>query len=199
MTKATTKAKATKQVTMTTQCEYGVDVIEFHKHCDEQLQTLIDKKQNRYQKGCETFHYKDKAAHIHWQRSLPMDMAVKELFEEMKKGYELVKLASNPPLDFWALLKKPAEVIEAELQEIAELAKQEYDQTRYELNAAETERQISITVFRKNREREAAAAALAAKAAAELQRDEQAEALADLRRAYAELAELAEATEAVAA
>lgn len=189
MTKATTRAKATKEATMKTQCGYGVDVIEFHKHCDEQLGQLVAQKQERYHKGCETSHYKDKAAHIHWQRSLPMEMAVRELFEELKKGYELVKLAWNPPLDFWAMLKKSADVIEVELQEVAELAKQEYTNTRYELNAAETERQINFTVFRKKRAEEAAAAEAAAAEAAAKQRDEQAEALADLLRAYADPAE----------
>ncbi len=170
---------------MTEQREYGVDVIEFNKHCDEELQKLITTKQDRYNKGSETIYYKDKAANIHWQCSKPLEIAVTDLFGEVAKGYTLVKLSWNPPMDLFAVLRKPEKIIKSELQDVIKFAREEYDQVRYELNVAETQHQLKQIVFQRKRAEEVAAAEAAAQAAAALQRDEEAEALAHLLQAYA--------------
>lgn len=170
---------------MTTEYQYGVNVVEFYPHSDQDLQKLIVAKQDAYNRGTETLHYKDKAAHVHWQRSKPLEPAVMELFEEMAKGYTLVRLAFNPPLDVFAVLRKPEKTIKAELAEVAKSAHKEYDQSRFELNMAETERQVKFSVDQVKRAKEAAAADAAAKAAAALRQDQEAAALADLLKAYA--------------
>lgn len=170
---------------MTTKYQYGVNVVEFYPHSDEDLQKLIAAKQDSYNRGSETLHYKDKAAHIHWQRSKPLEPAVMELFEEMAKGYTLVKLAFNPPLDVFAVLRKPEKTIKAELAEVVKSARKEYDLSRFELNLAETKRQVKFSVDQVKRAEDAAAAEAAAKAAAALEQDQEAAALADLLKAYA--------------
>lgn len=170
---------------MTTKYEYGVNVVEIYPHSDDDLQKLIAAKQDSYNRGSETLYYKDKAAHIHWQRSKPLEPAVMELFEEMAKGYTLMKLAFNPPLDVFAVLRKPEKVIKAELAEVAKSARKEYDQSRFELNMAETEGQVKFGVDQVKRAKEAAVAEEAAKAAAALKQAQEAAALADLLKAYA--------------
>jgi len=170
---------------MTTKHEYGVNVVEFYLHSDEDLQKLIAAKQDAYNRGSETLHYKEKAAHIHWQCNKPLELAVKDLFKEMTKGYELIKMAWTPPLDLFAALRKPEKIIKAELLEVAKLARAEYDQSRLELNVAETERQVKFSVDQVKRAKEAAAAEEAAKAAASLKQGQEAAALADLLKAYA--------------
>lgn len=169
---------------MATEYQYGVNVVEFYPYSDDDLQKLIAAKQDAYSRGSETMHYKDKAANIHWQRSKPLEPAIMELFEEMAKGYTLVKLAFNPPLDVFAVLRKPEKTIKAELIEAANLARKEYDQSRFELNIAETERQVKFSVDQVKRAKEAAVAEAAAKAAAALRQDQEAAALADLLRTY---------------
>lgn len=185
--KATTDIKAIimEENTVTEQSGYGVDVIEFNKHCDEELQKLITSKQERYNKGSETLYYKDKAANIHWQCGKPLELAVMDLYEEMAKGYTLVKLSWNPPLDLFAVLRKPEKTIKSELLDVAKQALEEYNQSRYELNVAETQHQLKQVMFQKKRAEEVAAAEAAAQAAAAVKRNEEAEALADLLKAYA--------------
>ncbi|HGY9618453.1 TPA: hypothetical protein ACOJNU_000518 [Pseudomonas putida] len=174
---------------MTTKYEYGVNVVEIYPHSDDDLQKLIAAKQDSYNRGSETLHYKDKAAHVHWQCNKPLELAVKDLFKEMTKGYELIKMAWTPPLDFFAVLRKPEKTIKAELLEVVKLARKEYDQSRFELNMAETERQVKFSVDQVKRAKEAAVAEEAAKAAAALKQVQEAAALADLLKAYAAPAE----------
>jgi hypothetical protein len=96
-----------------------------------------------------------------------------------------MKLAFNPPLDVFAVLRKPEKTIKAELLEVAKSARKEYDQSRFDLNLAETKRQVKLSVDQVKRAEDAAAAEAAAKAAAALNQDQEAAALADLLKAYA--------------
>ena len=85
-----------------------------------------------------------------------------------------------------AVLRKPDEVIAAELPKVAALALEEYEQDRYQRNVAETARQVAISVERSERQ----AAAAAAKAADKKRASDEQKALADLLRAYGEPAEV---------
>ena len=68
---------------------------------------------------------------------------------------------------------------------MAKSARKEYDQSRFELNMAETERQVKFSVDQVKRAKEAAVAEEAAKASEALKQVQEAAALADLLKAYA--------------
>ncbi|UVL23719.1 hypothetical protein [Pseudomonas donghuensis] len=159
---------------------YGTTVVEFFKHNEAELQELISKKKDRYSKDSEGLFHKGMAANVDWVRQVPLEMALMELQHVLKDGFTIIKVV-NEPLYLKAILRKPDNIIVAELPKLIELAQVEYDQARYEKNVAETARQISITVERKARD----AAVAAAKAEAKRQTSDEQKALADLLRAYA--------------
>lgn len=169
----------------TTKFEYGTTVAEIFQHCDAELQELISKRTTRYNNNSEGLFNKDLGAHIDWVKHAPLEMSLIELQDVIKKGYTIVKVVTEA-LYFKAILRKPDEVIAAELPKLAELAKEEYEQARYDRNRVETARLVAIRVD----ESERAAAEAAAKAAAKRQVSEEQKALADLVKAHAKSAEV---------
>ncbi|MCE5978068.1 hypothetical protein [Pseudomonas sp. JR33AA] len=169
---------------------YGLDVVEFFKHDDAELQQLLDQRVIRYNSNSEGLSHKGMAANVDYVRHKPLEMSLIELQEEVLQGYRIVK-ANAESLFFKAILRKPEKVIKTELRKLEELVRTEYEQSRYERNAAETARQVELTISMQRRKAEAKAAAEQAAALAAQQASEEATALADLRRAYAEPAEVA--------
>lgn len=169
---------------------YGLDVIEFFKHDDTELQQLLDQRVVRYNSNSEGLGYKGLAGNVDFVRHKPLEMSVIELQDEILQGYRVVKL-NVESLFFKAILRKPEKVIKADLRKLEELVRAEYDKSRYEKNAAETARQIELTISMQRRKAEAKAAAEQAAALAAQQASEEEAALADLRRAYTEPAEVA--------
>lgn len=164
---------------------YGSTVVEFFKFNESELQLLVEKKQSQYYKDSQGLYHKGMAANVDWIKSAPLEMALMELQHVLKEGFTIIKVF-NEPLDFRAVLRKPDEVIAAELPKVAELALEEYEQDRYHRNVAETARQVAISVERSERQ----AAAAAAKAADKKRSSDEQKALADLLRAYGEPAEV---------
>lgn len=169
---------------MTEAFTYGQKVVEFFKHDDAELQTLLDKEISLYNGRSEGLHYKGMAAHVDWVRHKPLELSLIELQDEWKKGFTIVK-ATSQALYLHVILRKPEKIIKAELADLSKTVTANYEKDRYERNVAETARQMEITIFAKRRREEAAAAAEAAAARAVQQADEEASALADLLRAYA--------------
>lgn len=159
---------------------YGTTVVEVFQHNDTELQELINKRVTRYNNNSEGLFYNDIGAHIDWVKHAPLEISLIELQDVLKEGYTIVKVVTEA-LYFKAILRKPEEVISAELLKVAELAREEYNQDRYERNRVETARLVAINVEQSER----AAAEAAAKAAAKRQSTEEQKALADLLRAYA--------------
>lgn len=170
---------------MTTTFEYSTTVAEIFPHSDEELQELINKRIARYNNNSEGLFYKDLGAHIDWVKHAPLEMSLIELQDVLKEGFTIVKVVTES-LYFKAILRKSDEVIAAELPKVAELAREEYEETRYERNRAETARLVAIRV----EESERAAAEAAAKVAAKRQVSEEQKALADLVKAHAKPAEV---------
>ncbi|EPJ2811748.1 hypothetical protein ACTHGN_004868 [Pseudomonas putida] len=169
---------------------YGDKVVEFFKHDDTELQQLLDQRVTRYNSNSEGLGYKGLAGNVDFVRHKPLEMSMIEMQDEIVQGYRIVKL-NVEALFLKAILRKPEKVIKADLRRLKELVRAEYDQSRYERNVAETARQVEITISMQRRKAEAKAAAEQAAALAAQQASEEAAALADLRRAYAEPAEVA--------
>lgn len=163
----------------TQQYKYGIDVVEFYKHNDEELQALIQQKEVEYFRHCESLAYPQPGVNINWFSEKPMTQALNDLTAWLLQGYT-VATALHRPLDFSVQLKKPQSIIDVELQQVAKQAEAEYTANRYIRNAEETSRQIAFTVAREMREAEAAAA----KVAADKLAASQGAALADLLDAY---------------
>jgi len=180
-----------------TEYTYGEKVIEFFKHDEAELSQLIEQKVARYNANAQGLYFKDPAANIEWVSKKPLHLALLDLEEEWRKGYTLVN-ARYDTLDFKAQLRKPDKVIKSELRTLTDQAQADYNKLRYERNAAETARQVDITlsINRRREEKalaatkvataEAEAAAAEAMALARIQQDllDEAAALADLVRAY---------------
>lgn len=169
---------------------YGLDVIEFFKADDNELQKLLDQRVTQYHHNSEGLGYRGMAGSIDFVRHKPLEMSLIELQEEILQGYRIIK-ANAESLFFKAVLRKPEKVIKAELKKLEELVQAEYDKSRFERNVAETARQIEITISMQRRKAEAEAEAQRAAALAAQQASEEEAALADLRRAYAEPAQQA--------
>jgi hypothetical protein len=165
---------------MTTKYEYGTKVAELIKHSAEELQKLITKKEAQYHGRSEGLHWKDLAASVDFVRDQPLLQSILELQDVIKAGYTVTHVWNNG-MYFHATCRKPAEVIATELPKLTELARAEYDESRYVANVAETHRQMEFTIARRAREQAEAKAAAEAKHKA----DEEAFALADLLSAYA--------------
>ncbi|WP_447766239.1 hypothetical protein [Pseudomonas reinekei] len=164
---------------MTTTIKYGLDAIEFYPHSDEELQELVKRKEVAYFRNCQSPAYPDLGVNVAWVSEEPLTPALNELTGWLLQGYT-VATSLCKPLYLSLQLKKPADIIDTDLLELAEEAKGEYAASRYARNVAETKRQIEISVARRAREHESAVA----KVAAEYQATEEARALADLQRAY---------------
>jgi len=165
---------------------YGTTVVEFFKFSDTEYKQLLEKRTEQYHKSSEGLHYKGLAANVDWVRDTPLEVALIELQHVLRDGFSIVKVVTQP-LWFKAILRKPEDVIAAELPKLAVLALDEYEQDRYQRNVAETARQVAISVERSERQ----AAAAVAKAADKKRASDEQKALADLLRAYGEPAEVA--------
>lgn len=163
-----------------TTCTYGLDVVEFFKHNDAELQQLLAQRTAQYYRHSESPAYPQLGAHIDWFSDKPLIHALNDMLEWTSRGYGIAA-ALHQPLYLKVQLKKPEKLIKADLKELQVQVRSEYDKERYGRNQVETSRQIEISVNRQRREREAAqATSLAAQ-----QASEEEAALADLRRAYA--------------
>lgn len=159
---------------------YGLEVIEFFKYNDEELQQLVDQRTAQYYRHSESPAYPQLGAHVDWFSDKPLTHALNDMLEWTNKGYGIAA-ALHQPLYLKVQLKKPEKLVKADLKELEVQVRSEYEKERYGRNQVETYRQIEITVNRQQRERDAAqAVALAAR-----QASEEEAALADLRRAYA--------------
>ena len=165
---------------MTTHPNYGVEVVEFFKHSESELQSLIKSKEARYFQHSMSPAYTELGAHIDWHSEKPLTLALQDLTVQLLDGYTVAS-SMNRPLYLKVQLRKPASMIDTDLIEVTEQAKAEYAASRYERNSQETERQIGITVARQIRDAEANAAKVAADALA----TSQTSALADILAAYA--------------
>lgn len=163
---------------------YGQTVIEFYPHSEEDFQSLLDKKVSQYNTRSEGLHYKGNAANVDYVRHMPLEMALIELQDILKEGYTLIK-ASYDALYFKAILRKPEETVTAELVNLQESTKAEYDSNRYARNVAETAQKLQTTIFNTRREAEELAAAKAATLAAKQEATEEQKAMAVLLAAYA--------------
>lgn len=180
-----------------TEYRYGEKIIEFFKHDEAELSQLMEQKIARYNTNAQGLYFKDPAANIEWVCKKPLHLALLDLQEEWRKGYTLVN-ARYDTLDFKAQLRKPDKVIKAELRTLTDEVRADYDKLRYERNAAETARQVDITLSIKRRREEKAlaatriataeadAAAAEAMALTKIQQDllDEEAALTDLVRAY---------------
>ena len=162
-----------------TQYKYGSEIVEVFKHDDQELQKLVKLKELQYFRNSMSPAYTDLGSNVSWVSEKPLTQALNELAGWFVQGYT-VATSFSEPLYLSVQLKKPASIIDGDLLEVAEQAKVEYAANRYARNVEETKRQIAISVERRTREH----AAAAAKVAAEHQATEEAQALADLQRAY---------------
>ena len=161
---------------------YGEKVAEFFKHDSVELQELLDRHLTRYYSNSEGLHYPSMAGNVDFIRHKPLELSLMDLQDEILKGYKIVKITVQA-LYFKAIMKKPEKLIKAELRNLEEQVRAQYDKNRYERNALETSRQIDITLSIKRRREEAKAAAGLEAALTALQASEEA-ALADLLREY---------------
>jgi len=164
---------------MTNTLAYGTNVIEFYKHSDEELKTLIKQREVQYFRNCMSPAYPDLGVNVALVSEVPLTQALNELAGWFIQGYTVVTSLCRP-LYLSVQLKKPATIVDADLLVLAEEARAEYTASRYTRNAEETRRQMEFTIT----SRAKAAAAAAAKAEAEHRASEEEFALADLLRAY---------------
>lgn len=175
---------------MTTTFQYGTTVAEIFPHSDAEMQELINKRTTRYNNNSEGLFYKAMGAHVDWVKHAPIEVSLIELQDVLKEGFTIVKVVTEL-LYFKAILRKPDEVIAAELPRVAELAREEYELDRYERNRVETARLVAIRVEQSELEAAEAAAAKAAKR----QVSEEQKALAALVQAHAKQADFSQSAE----
>jgi hypothetical protein len=166
-------------MTITNQYIYGTEAVEFFKHDDEALKSLITQREVDYFRRSESLLHPQTGVHIGWNSNQPLAVALRDLTELLLKGYKVVT-AYSKPLDLNVQLRKPDTLIESDLIRITEQTKTDYAEERYARNVAETRRQLDITIAKRARD----AAAVAAKAAEGHQASEEEFALADLLKAY---------------
>lgn len=164
----------------TEQYNYGTEVVEFIKHDDEALKSLMAQREVDYFRRSESLLHPQPGAYISWSSDQPMGGALRELTELLLQGYK-VETAYSKPLDLNVQLRKPNSLIESDLIEIVEQTKADYTADRYASNVAEMRRQMDITIARRARE----AAVEAAKVAETHQVSEEEFARTNLLKAYA--------------
>lgn len=160
---------------------YGLDVIEFFKHSDAEFQQMLTQRTVQYYRHSESPAYPQLGAHVDWFSDRPLTHALNDMLEWTRKGYGIAA-ALHQPLYLKVQLKKPQKLIKSDLKVLEAQVRADYTKERFERNKAETSRQIGISINRQRREREAAQAAMLAQQHV----DDEALALADLLRAYAE-------------
>ncbi|WP_433738546.1 hypothetical protein [Pseudomonas putida] len=158
---------------------YGETVVEFYPYDEDEYQALLSKNVGHYNRWSEGLHHKDKAVNVDFVRYMPLELALIELQDLIRQGYSIVK-ANAESLFFKAILRKPEEIVSAELLSLAETTREEYEQARFELNKTKTAQVLEETIFNKRRATEAEAAAKVAKAAAKQEATEVQTAMADL-------------------
>jgi len=123
------------------------------------------------------------AVHIDFVRHMPLELALIELQDFIRKGYSIVK-AESQALFFKCILRKPEETVAAELIILAETTREEYERVRFERNETKTAQMLEETIANKRYEAAAEAAEKLAKATARKDAAEAQTALADLMAAY---------------
>jgi len=164
-----------------TKYKYGLEVIEFYPHDENELQEFIQRAEDRYYNSIASLD-NPLAASIHFLKS-PISIALPELLSLHDQGFTIRndRFAGMQGGALDLTLTKPQSQIDKELIQVHAQAQEEYAARRYARNEAETERQVAITLDRQRREREAAE-----KAAEQAQLESQRErALIELREAYA--------------
>lgn len=166
-----------------TEYNYGIDVIEFFQHDDDELQEAVSKAEDAYCGATKAPVETNKlAASLHFHRG-PLAVALPELIQLVQDGYTIRNdrfIGMNGgALD--VTLSLPQEQIEADLVRVHAQAVADYDAARWERNRVETDYQISVSLARAQRDEEKKLAAAAEKAASKAR----AQALDDLRTAYA--------------
>ena len=166
-------------MTSTKQQQYGIDVVEFYQHSEEELQQFIKKREVQYFRHCESPAYPQLGVNVQWFSEKPLTQALTELTEFLLKGYTVAD-ALNRPLYFRVQLKKPADMIDADLVIVAQEAAEQYQADRLQRNVSETERQVAISKERFARD----ARIKLEKAAEKAEKAAHESALADLLKAY---------------
>jgi len=167
---------------------YGETVIEFYPSDEDEYQTLLSENVGQYNRWSEGLHHKCKAANVDFVRYMPLELALVELQGFILQGYSIIK-ASYEALIFKAILRKPEETVAAELLNLAETTREEYEQARFERNKTQTAQVLEETLFNKRRAAEAETAAKLAKAAAKQEANEAQTALAELLAMHAKPAQ----------
>lgn len=142
---------------MTTRYQYGKDVVEFFAHDDAELQQLINQRTAQYYRHSQSPAHPQLGAHVDWHSDKPLTYALNDMLEWTNKGY-VISGAFHQPLYLKIQLKKPQELIDADLVILAKEVAEAYAENRYARNVAEHVRQVEITLAREIREQEAAAA-----------------------------------------
>lgn len=162
---------------------YGETVIEFEAHSEEDYQKLLNRNTEQYNRWSEGLYHKGMAVHIDYVRYIPLEMALIELQDFIRKGYSIVK-AESRSLFFKCILRKPEQTVAAELIILAETTREEYERARFERNETKTAQMLEETIANKRYEAAAEAAEKLAKATARKDAAEAQTALADLMAAY---------------
>lgn len=167
---------------------YGDTVVEFYPYDEDEYQTLLSKNVEQYNRWSEGLHHKGKAVHVDFVRYMPLELALIELQDFIRKGYSIVK-ANAESLFFKAILRKPEATVTVELLDLAETTREEYEKTRFERNKTQTTQVLEETLFNKRHAAEADTAAKLAKAAAKQEATEAQTALAELLAMHAKPAQ----------
>jgi len=165
------------------QYNYGIEIIEFFQHDENELQEVVSKAEDVYYGSTKSPVETNKlAASLHFHRG-PLAVALGELIALVQAGYTIREDRyigmQGGALDI--TLSLPQEQIDADLIRVHAQATSDYEAARYARNLAETERQVGVTLARALREEEKRIAAAAEKAANKART----QALDDLRTAYA--------------
>lgn len=142
---------------MTQKYIYGKEVLEFdlYKFDVDKLQAVIQDHEARYLNGVTTFVEDGLSANVNYRES-PFKVALPKLLELHDLGYTLRLDRYADVVDgvIDVTLRKPQHIIDAELVEIRRVAADRYEADRYALNAAETSRQVEISLARTARDAE---------------------------------------------
>ncbi|WP_430317236.1 hypothetical protein [Pseudomonas nitroreducens] len=160
---------------------YGDSVIEFFPFNTDELQESIQQAESKYYNAVTNLD-NPLAANVQLMKA-PLVVQLPELFKLIEEGYTVHpnKFCGVMGQSLDITLTKPQKVIDKELMQVHADAATAYEALRYARNETETNRQITISIERAQRDAEKAAQA---KADAAAQKARQ-KALDDLRQAYA--------------
>ena len=163
--------------------KYGLDVIEFYPHDENELQEFIQRSEDTYYNAVKSLIETDKLAASIQFHSGPLPVALSKLISLVQAGYTIREDRyigmHGGALD--VTLSIPQEQIDLDLVRIHAQAFNDYEASRFERNRVETDYQVSVTLARAQRDEEKRLAAAAERAAAKARQA----ALNDLRSAYA--------------